>query len=380
MITKFDKLIIDYFQTKKLCGASITKFLFVYKEIDLFLDDFLIKHSEYIKKSYVIICIVQNIDLSTLKCKTCGKQQNYYHRNSKYCSHKCMISDPDYQKKRMNSYRKTCLEKYGVDNTYAVKEFIEKKKKSYLEHYGVEHPSQSAEFQEKVKETCLEKYGVEHVMQSDEFKKKSQETCLKKYGVKHFLSHYVNSETYVNPFTKEEIKEKIKETNLQKYGTEYFTQSENYKQYMNELKCSDKWNDIVFKNQSNLKKTSLEKYGKEHHNTVKSWNFIQNLTTVKPLFTFDEYQGSTKSYLWECLRCGTQFKSRYRAGRTVRVCPTCKISHSHISKKEQDLANFCRQFYPNLIQHDYSILSGQELDIVIPELHLALEFNRKLLA
>lgn len=46
MITKFDKLIINYFQTKKLCGASITKFLFVYKEIDLFLDDFLIKHPE----------------------------------------------------------------------------------------------------------------------------------------------------------------------------------------------------------------------------------------------------------------------------------------------------------------------------------------------
>ena len=44
MITKFDKLIIDYFQNKKLCGASVAKFLFVYKEIDLFLDDFLIKH------------------------------------------------------------------------------------------------------------------------------------------------------------------------------------------------------------------------------------------------------------------------------------------------------------------------------------------------
>lgn len=380
MITKFDKLIIDYFQTKKLCGASITKFLCVYSEIDLFLDDFLFKHPEYIKKSYVIICIVQNIDLSTLKCKTCGKQQDYYHKKSVYCSHKCMISDPDYQKKRMDSYRKTCLEKYGVENVYQLEEVKEKKKKSYLKHYGVEHPSQSSEFQKKVKETCLEKYGVEHVMQSDEFKQKSQETCLKKYGVKHFLSHYMNSENYINPFTREEVKEKIKETNLQKYGTEYFTQSENYKQYMKELKYSDKWNEIVFKNQSNLRKTSLEKYGKEHHNTVKSWNFIQNLTTVKPLFTFDEYEGSTKSYMWECLKCGTQFKSRYRAGRTVRVCPTCKISHSHISKKEQDLANFCRQFYPNLIQHDYSILSRQELDIIIPELHLALEFNRKLLA
>lgn len=170
MITKFDKSIVDYFQTKKLCGASITKFLNVYREVDLFLDDFLIKHLEYIKKSFVVNCIVRNIDLSILKCKTCGKQQDYYHKESVYCSHKCMISDPDYQKKRMDSYKKSCLEKYGVENVYQLEKVKEKKKKSYLDHYGVEHPSQSMEFQEKVKETCLEKYGVEHVMQSDEFK------------------------------------------------------------------------------------------------------------------------------------------------------------------------------------------------------------------
>ena len=58
MITRFDYIIFDYFQTKKLCGASITKFLYVYKEIDSFLDDFLIKHIEFIKKNicYYLHC------------------------------------------------------------------------------------------------------------------------------------------------------------------------------------------------------------------------------------------------------------------------------------------------------------------------------------
>ena len=34
-----------------------------------------------------------------------------------------------------------------------------------------------------------------------------------------------------------------------------------------------------------------------------------------------------------------------------------------------------KQFTSELIQHDYSILKNQELDIVIPELKLAIEFN-----
>ena len=76
---------------------------------------------------------------------------------------------------------------------------------------------------------------------------------------------------------------------------------------MIELKQSDKWEEITEKSQANGRKTSLERYGKEHHNTVKSWNFIQTLSTVKPLFTFEEYEGSTKSYVWECLKCRHSF-------------------------------------------------------------------------
>ena len=46
------------------------------------------------------------------------------------------------------------------------------------------------------------------------------------------------------------------------------------------------------------------------------------------------------------------------------------------SKKEQELIEFCQQFYPNLIIKDRQLIKPYELDVVIPELHLALEFNR----
>ena len=67
-----------------------------------------------------------------------------------------MISDPDYQKKRMDSYKKSCLEKYGVENTYAVKEFIEKKKQTCLKRYGVEYSTQNEEVKRKAIETNLQ--------------------------------------------------------------------------------------------------------------------------------------------------------------------------------------------------------------------------------
>lgn len=104
MITKFDSIILEYFKDKRLCGATATKFLSMHKEIDFYLEKFLLSHPEYIKKSFVINYVVRNIDLSSMKCKTCGKQQDYYHKESVYCSHKCMISNPDYQKKRLVKY------------------------------------------------------------------------------------------------------------------------------------------------------------------------------------------------------------------------------------------------------------------------------------
>ena len=43
--------------------------------------------------------------------------------------------------------------------------------------------------------------------------------------------------------------------------------------------------------------------------------------------------------------------------------------------KEKELVEFCKQYYPDLIENDRQLSKPYELDIVIPELKLAIEFN-----
>ena len=42
---------------------------------------------------------------------------------------------------------------------------------------------------------------------------------------------------------------------------------------------------------------------------------------------------------------------------------------------EKELVEFCKQYYPDLIENDRQLIKPYELDIVIPELKLAIEFN-----
>ena len=45
------------------------------------------------------------------------------------------------------------------------------------------------------------------------------------------------------------------------------------------------------------------------------------------------------------------------------------------STQEQELVEFCRQFFKNLKTHDRTLIKPYELDIIIPDIHLAIEFN-----
>lgn len=108
--------------------------------------------------------------------------------------------------------KKTCLEKYGVENVNKLQSTRDKIKKTNLGRYGVEHPSQNKEIQDKIKQNYLEKYGVESINSLDWKKEKYKQTCLEKYGCESALQN-------------EEVKQRIKETNLKNLGVEYPMQS-----------------------------------------------------------------------------------------------------------------------------------------------------------
>ncbi|MBC8146853.1 MAG: hypothetical protein H8E98_02575, partial [Bacteroidetes bacterium] len=91
----------------------------------------------------------------------------------------------DQTQNMVNNIKKTCLEKYGVDNAFKSKEVIKKIKETSLEKYGVESYTQTEEYIKKTKKTKLERYGDENYVNIE----KNKKTCLEKYGVENPSQH-----------------------------------------------------------------------------------------------------------------------------------------------------------------------------------------------
>ena len=77
---------------------------------------------------------------------------------------------------KTNKFKVTCLEKYGVENSFQSQEVKDKIKKTCLEKYGVENSFQSQEVIDKIKKTCLKNYGVEHPQQNPEIAERTSKT------------------------------------------------------------------------------------------------------------------------------------------------------------------------------------------------------------
>jgi hypothetical protein len=265
-------------------------------------------------------------------CEYCGKDTKFINIEQgfrKYCSMSCTNKSPDH----VSNCKKTFIEKYGVENPSQLNEVKEKKKKTTLKNYGVEHALQSEEIRNKFKETCLKRYDAGSPLQSDKIKEKVKNTCLERYDV----SRVTKLDQYKN---------KQKETCLKRFGTEYASQNEKIKN-----KMSNK---------------SLTRF----------YYYLKNNNIIKPNFKFEEYIGSEnyKKYSWKCCKCETNFTDHIDNGH-IPKCPTCYPKIVCMSKPEKEVSDFCKQYYPNLIENSRSIIPPLELDIYIPEKKLAIEFD-----
>jgi hypothetical protein len=83
---------------------------------------------------------------------------------------------------KKTTLKKTCLEKYGVENIFQHEEIKKTIKKTCLKKYGVENPSYSNEIKDKIKNIFLQKYNVTSSLFIPEVIQKRKEACLNKYG------------------------------------------------------------------------------------------------------------------------------------------------------------------------------------------------------
>lgn len=140
----------------------------------------------------------------TVKCDVCGKvRENLmykeYMRNIKSggyysCKGKCS-SDKN---------RKTCIDRYGVDNPSRLDYFKNKKIETSLNNYGVEYFFQTGE----VKKHFLEKYGVDNPSKLESVKENRKRTMNDRHGVDYYVLH-------------ENFQDKAKSTFISNWGVDH---------------------------------------------------------------------------------------------------------------------------------------------------------------
>jgi len=176
--------------------------------------------------------------------------------------------------------------------------------------------------EQKNKDTIQKKYGVTNISLLQKIQKKKENTCEKNHGV-----------TY--PMMKEEIF----------------------------IKGST---------------TKEEKYGDKNYN-----NPYQMINTkhIKIIEKYNALSYSNENFEFHCEKCNKNYNINYslllnRKRIKTELCTKCNPYKSNISGKELLLLEYIKENYNGeIIISDRKILDGKELDIYLPELNLAFEFN-----
>ncbi len=189
-----------------------------------------------------------------------------------------------------------------------------KRENTNLKKYNVKNIAQLKSIQEKVKRTNMEKYGVEHALQLDKFRKKQQATNLNKYGTEY-------------TFNSNKIRNKIKQTNLDRYGVKNATQKHILPDSLSKLN-DKKW--LV----------------NQHHDEAKTLARIGMEIGVSDVTV------------------GNYFHDH-----------NIEIRYFFQSAAELELGEYIKSLGYDISTSNFDIIPPFEVDIFIPSLNIALEYN-----
>ena len=184
---------------------------------------------------------------------------------------------------RKVNVKKTCLERFGVENPSQNEEIQNKKKDTIKNKFGDEGLANSI-ITNKRKETCLKIYGVENQFQSEIIKEKIKNTMVENYGVE-------------NPSQNEEIQNRKIKTNIQKYGYKHPSQNSSY---MNELsKNSYKFKDYKLPSGKIIKIQGYENYALDElfNNGILEEDIITGCSNVPEIWYEDENVKKHRHYV-----------------------------------------------------------------------------------
>lgn len=282
----------------------------------------------------------------------------------------CKPHCDEYNRINAEKSKQTRIKKCGsVEKSYELG--LEKQRETCLNKYGILNGGGTKESIDKILKTKNERYGsLENLYKEN--KRKSDLTRIDKYGSVH-QSYVLSVQKRMETLSKKDeeyfsnISKKTKETKFEKYGNETYN---NHEKYMN---------------------TCLEKYGVD--NFSKTDEFKSKNLEIKTKKTIEKYPEilyrngdifHCKCIDYKCSLClNKEFDIKYftffnRKCYNLDLCTirTPEKEYSPTSGLEKSVSVFIKSIYSGeIIENDRKILKGKELDIYLPELNIAFEFN-----
>ncbi|MGI0076182.1 MAG: DUF7487 domain-containing protein [Nitrosopumilaceae archaeon] len=214
---------------------------------------------------------------------------------------------------------------------------IKLQQQNMLQKYGAKHTFQIPQFYEKRKKTMIARYGVEFTNQSDILRKKQHQTMSNRYGVTVPLQSAV-------------IREKMYQANIEKYGVMHVCQLPAIRE--------------------KTKQTFFKKYEREHHMqkhiTLDNMSKLQNYNWL--IEQHHVFKKSPSLIAYE-LNVTTAHIIRLLAMHDI------KQKHYHNSIDQIQLISFLEENNIDCKVNNRSLIPPLEVDIFIPEKHLAIEYN-----
>ena len=265
------------------------------------------------------------------RCVICNSEI-YKWKSGKTCSSDCSKA----------LRKETNVKLFGFDNAFGNPDIKSKRKSTMIEKYGVEHPIQSDIIKEKIKTTMVEKYGVEYSSQNIDVINKRIDTTRKKYGVDHV------------------------------------TQLDDFKN------ASKKSKELLYENKliQNKVNTSKIKNIASYIHDITGLTVTEDQAIDLHLFRGREYSTEYIKSIVDYIHTGTRpnidvIRSEYKSDSQFYLA--CKRFGYDIEPSRSTYEKFVCEFLDlNNIEYktnDRSIIPPFELDIYIPSMNVAIEFN-----
>lgn len=341
---------------------------------------FLRKNSEYLDE------INRNIPSEIINFQLCEKVYYYLNeiKNPLFCScgdHRSFIGfGSGYRtscgKKKcfVRNRKETCLLKYGVDNPKKSKDIQKKEQENILSKWGGSHFMKNIEIKDKFNSTMIQNYGNPWAQQSREIREKSFESWRNNPNREEIIKKRSDSIRNKNEDEKGEILSKRRTSLIQNWGS-----VENFYDHV----------------QDKIRENSLVKYSVDHHlshpdvinKRINSYiqtknDKIKDSLPIGISFVSKVWNENKTDIVisLKCDKCNNGFEINrqflsFRISNQKEICLICNPVLSGKSGMEIELQNFISENYNGEVIKNSKNITDGELDIYLPDLKLAIEFN-----